>query len=53
MENFFFSEGISVSHLLPRKGQRAQPRPALPHDGDKGSYLGSLRGHQTAERTEL
>jgi hypothetical protein len=52
-ENFFFSEGISVSHLFPQKGRRARPRPAPPHDSVKGSYLGIFRGKQTAERTEL
>ena len=39
----FFSEGISVSHLFPQKGRRARPRPAPPHDGDEGPYLGAPR----------
>jgi hypothetical protein len=38
-KNFFFSEGISVSHLLSPE-RRAQARPAPPRDSGTGSRLG-------------
>ena len=34
-ENFFFNEGISVSHLFPPE-MGTRPRPAPPHDSDNG-----------------